>query len=45
MDRRDLRKVREAGQIVTVAVIIAIAVKTDGVREVLGTSVLGVPEP
>src|SRR5579862_4750220 len=32
-------KVREAGRIVSVAVIIAIAVNTDGVREVLGMSV------
>jgi putative transposase len=32
-------KVREAGRIVPVAVIIAIAVNTDGVREVLGMSV------
>ena len=31
-------KVREAGRIVSVAVIIAIAVNTDGVREVLGMS-------
>jgi transposase-like protein len=30
-------KVREAGRIVSVAVIIAVAVNTDGVREVLGT--------
>ena len=32
-------KVREAGRIVSVAVIIAIAVNTDGVREVLGMAV------
>src|SRR5271170_7186914 len=32
-------KVREAGRIVSVAVIIAIAVNTDGVREVLGMDV------
>jgi putative transposase len=32
-------KVREAGRIVSVAVIIAVAVNTDGVREVLGMAV------
>jgi len=32
-------KVREAGRIVSVAVIIAVAVNTDGVREVLGMSI------
>jgi putative transposase len=32
-------KVREAGRIVSVAVIIAVAVNTDGVREVLGVAV------
>jgi putative transposase len=32
-------KVRQAGRIVSVAVIIAVAVNTDGVREVLGVSV------
>jgi putative transposase len=32
-------KVRQAGRIVSVAVIIAVAVNTDGVREVLGISV------
>lgn len=32
-------KVREAGRIVSVAVIIAVAVNTDGVREVLGLAV------
>jgi putative transposase len=32
-------KVRQAGRIVSVAVIIAVAVNTDGVREVLGMSV------
>jgi transposase-like protein len=32
-------KVREAGRIVSVAVIIATAVNTDGRREVLGTSI------
>lgn len=32
-------KVREAGRIVSVAVIIAIAVNTDGVREVLGMAI------
>ena len=32
-------KVREAGRIVSVAVIIAVAVNTDGVREVLGTAI------
>ena len=32
-------KVREAGRIVSVAVIIAVAVNTDGVREVLGMAI------
>jgi len=32
-------KVREAGRIVSVAVIIAVAVNTDGTREVLGTAI------
>ncbi len=32
-------KVRQAGRIVSVALIIAAAVNTDGVREVLGISV------
>jgi putative transposase len=32
-------KVREAGRIVSVAVIVAVAVNTDGVREVLGLAV------
>ncbi len=39
MDRRHYVKVREAGRIVSVAVIIAVAVNTDGVREVLGMRV------
>ena len=38
LDATDL-KVREAGHIVSVAVIIAVAVNTDGRREVLGTAV------
>lgn len=37
-------KVREAGRIVSVAVIIAVAVNTDGVREVLGMAI-GPSEP
>jgi putative transposase len=32
-------KVREAGRIVSVALIIAVAVNTDGIREVLGLAV------
>jgi putative transposase len=32
-------KVRQAGRIVSVAVIIAVAVNTDGVREIVGVAV------
>jgi putative transposase len=33
-------KVRQAGRIVSVAVIIAVAVNTDGVREIVGVAVV-----
>lgn len=39
MDDATYLKVREAGRIVSVAVIIAVAVNTDGVREVLGMAI------
>jgi putative transposase len=39
LDRRDLCQVRQAGRIISVAVIIAVAVNTDGVRELLGVAV------
>lgn len=40
LKRRDVREGRQAGKIVSVAVIIAVAVDTDARREVLGLDVL-----
>ena len=39
MDRCNVREGRQAGRIVSVAVIIAVAVNTDGVREIVGVAV------